>query len=61
VESLLTGDDCVLERCPLETLTQQGRLGAFTHDGFWQCMDNIREVTLLNELWASGKAPWKTW
>jgi glucose-1-phosphate cytidylyltransferase len=61
VESLLTGDDCILERGPLETLTQQGRLGAFTHDGFWQCMDNIREVTLLNELWASGKAPWKTW
>lgn len=61
VESLLTGDDCVLERGPLETLTQKGQLGAYPHDGFWQCMDNIREVTVLNELWASGKAPWKTW
>lgn len=61
VESLLTGDDCVLERDPLEALSQSEQLAAFTHDGFWQCMDNIREVALLNELWASGKAPWKTW
>lgn len=61
VEALLTGDDCTLERDPLETLSKSGKLAAYTHDGFWQCMDNVREMELLNELWASGKAPWKTW
>jgi glucose-1-phosphate cytidylyltransferase len=61
VGDLLTGDDCILERTPLETLSTRGNLAAYTHDGFWQCMDNVREMELLNDLWASGKAPWKTW
>lgn len=61
VASLLTGDDCILERDPLEILSKRGELAAFTHDGYWQCMDNFREMELLNELWNSGKAPWKTW
>ena len=61
VERLLTGDDCILERAPLETLAQSGRLAAYSHDGFWQCMDNIREMAMLNDLWNSGNAPWKTW
>ncbi len=61
VESLLTGDDCVLELNPLDTLARTGNLSAYVHDGFWQCMDNYREMTLLNDLWNSGKAPWKTW
>lgn len=61
IGKLLTGDDCILERAPFETLSQSGSLAAYTHLGYWQCMDNIREMEILNELWASGKAPWKTW
>nr|WP_304949485.1 hypothetical protein [Verrucomicrobium spinosum] len=61
VGELLSGDECILERSPLETLSKAGQLAAYQHDGFWQCMDNIREMTLLNELWNGGKAPWKTW
>ena len=61
IDALLTGDDCVLEQGPLTTLSKQGKLAACKHTGFWQCMDNIREMALLNELWASGEAPWKTW
>lgn len=61
VASLLTGHDCIFERTPMETLARTGNLAAFTHDGFWQCMDNLREMTLLNDLWNAGNAPWKTW
>ncbi len=61
VGELLPGDECVLEQAPLASLAKQGRLAAFKHAGFWQCMDNIREMALLNELWSSGNAPWKTW
>ncbi|WP_038172430.1 glucose-1-phosphate cytidylyltransferase [Verrucomicrobium sp. BvORR106] len=61
VGELLSGDDCILERSPLETLSKAGQLAAYQHDGFWQCMDNVREMALLNELWNGGKAPWKTW
>ncbi|MCE9519513.1 MAG: NTP transferase domain-containing protein [Verrucomicrobia bacterium] len=61
IAPLLDGDNCVLERAPLENLAQHGHLAAFPHDGFWQCMDNIREMELLNNLWSSGNAPWKTW
>lgn len=61
IDDLLTGDDCVLEQAPLTALSKQGQLAAYQHKGFWQCMDNIREMAMLNELWASGNAPWKTW
>ena len=61
VARLLTGDDCIFERTPMETLTQTGQLAAYTHNGFWQCMDNVREMALLNDLWNAGKAPWKSW
>jgi glucose-1-phosphate cytidylyltransferase len=61
IATLLPNDDCVLEQVPLTTLSKQGKLAAYKHSGFWQCMDNIREMALLNELWASGNAPWKTW
>jgi glucose-1-phosphate cytidylyltransferase len=61
VGDFLTGDDCVLERNPLETLSHQRQLASYTHDGFWQCMDNYSEMTMLNQLWTTGKAPWKTW
>jgi len=57
----LGGDDCVLEKEPLERLALDGELRAFQHDGFFYAMDTYREYKHLNELWASGNAPWKLW
>lgn len=57
----IDGDDTVWEREPLNRLVAQGQLIAYTHRGFWQCMDTLREKTKLEELWTSGKAPWKIW
>jgi glucose-1-phosphate cytidylyltransferase len=51
----------VLEQEPLRALAEDGQLMCFPHDGFWQPMDTFREFELLNNLWRSGKAPWKTW
>jgi glucose-1-phosphate cytidylyltransferase len=58
---LAGGDDLVLEREPLQRLAAEGQLMAYIHEGFWEPMDTQREYTMLNELWASGKAPWRTW
>lgn len=57
----IKGDETYLEREPLERLAADGQLAAYRHDGFWQCMDTLRDVRLLEELWDSGKAPWKAW
>jgi glucose-1-phosphate cytidylyltransferase len=57
----LGDDDCVLEKEPLEKLALDGELHAFRHDGFFYAMDTYREYKHLNELWASGQAPWKVW
>lgn len=57
----LSGDETVWEREPLERLADEGQLSAFKHEGFWQPMDTLREKRLLEELWQSGKAPWKVW
>lgn len=54
-------EDLVLEREPMEKLAAAGELMMFQHEGFWQPMDTPREFSLLNDLWASGKAPWKKW
>jgi glucose-1-phosphate cytidylyltransferase len=54
-------DNSVLEEKPLHTLATDHQIAAFQHDGFWQPMDTQRESQQLNELWDSGKAPWKTW
>lgn len=54
-------DQCVLEQAPLERLASDGQLMAYRHHGFWQPMDTYREYTMLNEMWASGHAPWKVW
>ena len=54
-------DNSVLEQEPLHQLADEGRIAAFKHSGFWQPMDTFRESTMLNELWDSGKAPWKIW
>lgn len=57
------GDDpaTVFEQAPMRALAAAGELVAFEHNGFWQPMDTFREYTLLNDLWAARKAPWKTW
>jgi len=57
----IDGDSTVFERAPLETLALDGQLVGFRHTGFWQPMDTIREVKLLNELWHQQRAPWKLW
>jgi glucose-1-phosphate cytidylyltransferase len=57
----LTDDDTILERDPLERIAEEGQLMAYRHAGFWQPMDTLREKELLESLWASGKAPWRTW
>lgn len=61
VIDLIDDDQCVWEREPLETLAEAGQLAAFQHDGFWQPMDTLRDKHLLEELWTTGKAPWKVW
>ncbi len=53
-------DGCVLERGPLETLTQEGQLMSYLHAGYWHCMDTYRDFIALNNLWKQG-APWKVW
>ena len=55
---LLIDDTTVLERGPVESLAGSGELMAFQHDGFWQCMDTLRDVRYLNQLWNDASAPW---
>jgi glucose-1-phosphate cytidylyltransferase len=55
------GDEISLEREPLERLAAEGELQAHLHHGFWQPMDTLREKRILDSLWESGNAPWKTW
>lgn len=57
----IDGDDTVFEREPLEKLAEQGELMSYMHHGFWQCMDNKREMDILEELLAQNAAPWKHW
>ena len=57
----LEDDDTVLEKEPFSRLCEDGQMMSYYHDGFWQCMDTQREKRKLEELWASGKAPWKIW
>lgn len=59
--SLLPDDSCVLEQKPLEEAARMGQLDTYQHRGYWQCMDTLREKNKLEELWSSGKAPWKVW
>ena len=51
----------VFEREPLESLAREGELMSYIHEGFWQCMDNIREKNLLDKLLQEDRAPWKKW
>ena len=57
----LAGDDCILEREPLERLAREGELMAYRHQGFFYAMDTYRDYRFLNELWDSGQTPWKVW
>ena len=57
----IEGDETVLEREPLERLAREGQLVAYRHDDFWQSMDTLRDVRLLEQLWESGTVPWKVW
>jgi glucose-1-phosphate cytidylyltransferase len=61
VLDLVDGDDTIWERKPLESLAAADQLEAFFHRGFWQPMDTLRDKVHLEELWQSGKAPWKVW
>lgn len=57
----IDGDSTVFEKEPLVKLAENGELMSYKHTGFWQCMDNKREMDLLEKLWNSGSAPWKVW
>ena len=57
----IDGDDTAWERDPVERLARDGQLMGFKHYGFWSCMDTLREKNYLDEMWRSGKAPWKMW
>jgi glucose-1-phosphate cytidylyltransferase len=61
ISNYLDGDNCVLEKKPMEQLSRERQLKSYCHNGFWQCMDTFREQELLNKLWQTGKAPWKVW
>jgi glucose-1-phosphate cytidylyltransferase len=61
VFSYLEGDASVWEQEPLERLARDGEVQAYKHSGFWQPMDTVHDRTLLENLWASGQAPWKVW
>lgn len=61
VADLIPDDETIFERAPLETLAAEGRLSAFKHPTFWQCMDTVRDLAFLRELWDENRAPWKIW
>jgi len=57
----INGDERVWEREPLENLTREEKVCAYRYKGFWKCMDTLRDKIELENLWSSGKAPWKLW
>jgi glucose-1-phosphate cytidylyltransferase len=57
----ISGDKTIWERGPIERLAKEGDLAAYQHEGFWKPMDTLRDKIQLEELWKSGKAPWKVW
>ena len=61
VLELLDGDACSLESDGLRRLAEAGQLAAYRHEGFWQCMDTLRDLRLLEGLWQGGRAPWRSW
>ncbi|MFN3396565.1 MAG: glucose-1-phosphate cytidylyltransferase [Thermodesulfovibrionales bacterium] len=61
VLNYIDGDETIWERDPVEGLAKDGQLMGYRHYGFWSCMDTLKEKNYLEELWSSGKAPWKIW
>lgn len=61
VLELIENDQEIWEQKPMKILAENGQLSAFIHEGFWQPMDTLRDKNLLEDLWVSGKAPWKIW
>lgn len=61
VFDMIDGDSTIFEKGPLTQLAEQGELMSYIHEGFWQCMDNIREKAMLEKLLSDGTAPWKKW
>ena len=59
--SLIKDDNSILEKEPLERVAELSQLVAFYHDGYWQCMDTIRDRNVLQKLWRENNAPWKKW
>lgn len=57
----IEGDDTIWERNPIQNLARDNQLMGFKHNSFWSCMDTIKEKIFLEEIWNSGKAPWKIW
>lgn len=58
---LIAGDNTTFEKEPLENIAQQKQLSAYKHNGFWQCMDTLKEKITLDNMWKNKKAPWKVW
>lgn len=61
VFDLIDGDHQMWEEAPMARLVERGKLSSYHHEGFWQSMDSLRDKQLLENLWATGKAPWKVW
>lgn len=61
VARYIEGDHTIFERDPMERLAAEGQLMAYRHDQFWQCMDTLRDVRLLEDLWQAGDPPWRVW
>ena len=57
----IKGDKTFLERFPLENAARKNQLVAYKHNGFWHCMDTLRDKIALNKLWDNNQAPWKIW
>ena len=57
----IDGDLVMFEHAPMQRLAADGQLMAYRHEGFWACMDTLREKHMLNEMWKSGCRPWATW
>jgi glucose-1-phosphate cytidylyltransferase len=57
----IENDDTIWERDPVEGLARDGQLMGYRHQGFWSCMDTLKEKNMLEEIWSSGNVPWKVW
>jgi glucose-1-phosphate cytidylyltransferase len=61
IDRYIDGDDTVWEQQPLRSLARDGQLASYRHEGFWRAMDTLRDRNHLEQLWDSGRAPWRTW